>query len=146
VVAVVVIYANSVRGEQTLVGVRLFNNKIAFRNGDEITSGTIDGARSAGDVFMSVMQFLRVDVREALRTASVIPIFDTEDTGGVGTISGSEQWDEMVGLVNRIKAANGRVTVKATAREDIYSAGVTLSSLRFAVSKPAATASRNVLR
>lgn len=146
VVAVVRVYANSVKGQQTLVDVFPYNNKIGFRKGEEITSAVVDGSQSSGDVFISVMQLLRVNVREAVTAAHVIPIFDPEETGGVGTISGPEQWDELIDLVNRIKAENKPVTVRVTANEDIYSAGITLSSLRFAVAKPAASASGRVLR
>jgi hypothetical protein len=145
IVVVLLVKTNTVKGQQALVDISVYNNNLAFRKGDTISSAVVDGSQSAGSVFLSLIRLLRQDVRKSAEEAKVIPVFDPDDPG-VGTISGPDQWDELIDLVNSVKSANGLVVVRVVAEQDIYSAGpMTLSSLRFDI-KATSTISASSLR
>lgn len=135
-VVILRIKTNTVKGEPALVDISIYNNNLAFRKGDTISSAVVDGSQSAGSVFLSLIRLLRQDVRKSAEEAKVIPVFDPDDPG-VGTISGPDQWDELIDLVNAVKSKNALVVVRVLAEQDIYSAGpMTLSSLRFDIKAP----------
>ena len=142
VVVIVTALRNAVRGEQIPVGVSLYRNKLAFRKGESIASTTIDGSRSEARILNDLIGFFQRDVRQAALKADMIPVVDPDDPEAMfGTISGQQQLDEFMGVVNRIKDANGSVFVRVMAQQDIKVAErMSLANLDFVISRSSANA------
>ncbi|MDO8587487.1 MAG: DUF3084 domain-containing protein [Armatimonadota bacterium] len=142
VVVIVSSARNAVQGEQVPVVIRLYRNKLAFHKGDSIASTTIDGSRSEAHVLNDLIGFFQRDVRLAAIRADMIPVFDPDDPQAMfGTISGQQQMDEFLSVVNRIKENNGSVSVRVMAQQDIKVAErMSLANLDFVISRSSANA------
>ena len=119
VVALVVAVGNSVEGEQTLVLLQSYYNRLIYSGGQEVASVTIDGSAPRGEILGNLLLFLRQDVRSAAMSKKVIPEYDEDGQPSVGQIP----WDRVLEVVDRIKAAGKSVRVTALAANDTWSAG-----------------------
>ncbi len=119
---VVRVYArgNSFEGEQASIDCVAIANRLVFQAGDEVASTIIDGAESNGKIFSDLVVFLQTEVRSAAVYRGVVPTFDEDGVPSVGQIN---DWDQVFDLVLRIKAANKRMRVTATAARETWSAG-----------------------
>jgi len=113
-------WGNSFVGEQVIVDFWLNYNRLIYTEGAEVASTIIDGSFSRGQIFGQIIAFLRTDVRSAAIARDIIPEIDEEGQKTVGAIS---DWDEILDLVECIKASGKAVRVKAIAKRDIWSAG-----------------------
>lgn len=119
VVALVVAVGNSVEGEQTLVLLQSYYNRLIYSAGQEVASATVEGSAPRGQILGNLLLFLRRDVRSAAVSKKVIPEYDEDGQPSVGQIP----WDQLLEVVDRIKAAGKSVRVTALAANDTWSAG-----------------------
>jgi uncharacterized protein (DUF3084 family) len=115
----VVSVGNSVKGEQVLIEIVPNYNKLVYSAGEEITFTTIDGSAPRGQIFGSLILFLRNDVRTTAMRKGVIASYDDAGQPSVGQIA----WDQLFDLTDRIKTAGKPVHVSAVAAEETWSAG-----------------------
>lgn len=127
VVARIVSVGNSVEGEQAVIEFLLNYNLLVYSAGEEVARTVVDGQASQGEVLGQVIRFLRTEVRPAAMGRGIIPYYDKEqDQPSVGQISP----DDLLDIVDRVKAADRPVTLTAVARVDTWSAGPLELSLR----------------
>jgi len=120
VVARIISIGNSVEGEQALIDFVLNYNRLVYSSGQEVARAVINGRASQGQVLGQVVHFLRTEVRPAAIGKGIIPYYDKEqDQPTVGQISP----DQLLDIVDRVKAAGKQVTLIAIAKADTWSAG-----------------------
>ena len=119
VVARIYAISNAFEGEQTVVDCQPIANRLIYLANDEVASTEIDGSLPHGQIFSSLVVFLRNDVSSAARHEGLIPKY-TETGPSVGEI---DDWNEVVDLVLKIKSAGKKVTVKAVAARETWSVG-----------------------
>jgi hypothetical protein len=107
-----------VKGEQAMVNIMLYPNRLIYRAGSAVAETTIDGSLSRGQIFGSLVQFFKSKVRSAAVGRGVIPSTDDEGQLSVGQIPG----DTLFNLVDQIKDAGDRVLVRASVAKDTWSA------------------------
>lgn len=130
--AIVVI--NTLKGEKAATTLDFIWNDLAFSRGSRIASRTIDGGQSEGRILLSVMDFLKEDVRAGASKAGVVPIA-SPDPDDVATPISDVQLDDLMRLVNKIHSIGTPVEVRAVAQHDIYQAGpLDLNNIGFTIS------------
>jgi len=118
IVARVVSVGNSVEGEQAMIEFVPNYNRLVYSAGQEVAQTVIDGGASQGQILGQVITFLRAEVRPAAIGMGVIPHRDEEQQATVGQLSP----DQLLAIVDRVKAAGRPVRVKAIAKKDTWSA------------------------
>lgn len=122
------------KGETALVALQLNWNKMVYRRGDRIARCVIDGKQSEGRVLVSVLDFLRGEVRSSALTHEVA-LRGSLDAAGADEQISDEQLDHLIDLVQTIRSTGKRVELRALAQKDIYTSGpVNLDNIGFAVS------------
>lgn len=127
----VVASGNILENEQAVIEFRSYYNKVAFIRGETVarTKAPIDGSMSEGRILVDVVKFLQDEVREAASKAGVVPVANDEPQ------IKDEQLDELLALVERIRAVKGPVSIRAVAEKDIRRAGpIDLMNMSFTVS------------
>ena len=119
IVARVVSVGNSVEGEQAMIEFVPNYNRLVYSAGQEVAQTVIDGGASQGQILGQVITFLRAEVRPAAIGMGVIPHSDEEQQATVGQLSP----DQLLAIVDRVKAAGRRVRLTALAKVDTWSAG-----------------------
>lgn len=119
VVVCVVSVGNSVEGEQALVDLRPYYNRLVYTIGQEVASTVIDGAAPRGQILEDLVVFLRSGVRPAAIHRGIIPSYDEEGQPSIGEIP----WGQLFEVIDRVKAAGKRVRVRAEAADDTWAAG-----------------------
>lgn len=107
--------SNTVYGEPVLGNMRIFPNTHIYRQGQTIHLAIVDMVPNASQAEQTVMNFLQ-QVNDAAVKEGVLP---DPLQGTVGSISGTEFYE----AVNVAKRLNGKVTLVATAKQDVYAAG-----------------------
>lgn len=113
-------WKNSFEGEQVLVDCESNPDWLVYSKGDEVASTVMDGASSRGDILGKVILFLQKEVNPSAIRKGIIPIYEENDQASVGQI---DNWNRIFDLVDRIKATGKRVSVRAVAADDTWSAG-----------------------
>lgn len=119
VVVLAVAVDNTVEGEQALIDLVPYHNSRIYRAGEEVADTVIDGRQTRGQIFGSLVVFLRTEVRASAVARKIIPRLDAEGQPSVGAV---DDWDQVLDLVDRIKESNRPVRVRALARRDTWSA------------------------
>lgn len=110
---------NSFAGEQAVIDCKLYQNQLIYLKGEAVSSTTIDGSDSRGQIFENLIAFLKSEVRDTAEKKGVMPSYDEEGNPSVGQIA----WDEIFDLVDHIKTTGKSVRVKALAADETWSAG-----------------------
>jgi uncharacterized protein (DUF3084 family) len=119
VVALIFSVGNSIEAEQALVDIQLYHNQHVYSAGQEVASTVIDGSASRGEVFGQITSFLRSQVRPAAMEKGIIPASDEGGQPSVGQMSG----DQILDLVEQLKAVGKTMRIKALAADETWSAG-----------------------
>lgn len=106
---------NTIYGEPVIGQISLFPNHRIYTQGATIQMRVIDGGGNTQQVQEAVALFLH-QVNGAAVKQGMLP---DPIQGTVGTINNAEFYD----AVNKIKRYSGKVTITATAKTDIYTAG-----------------------
>jgi hypothetical protein len=106
----------------------MYINRQVYKASDVIAFTVIDGSTSDSEIFDSVIDFLRNDVRAAAVAAGMIPVSGQE--GSLGEVT----FQQMTRVVSQIRARGGPVKVSALASKNAKSAEPL--SLKFSLSKP----------
>jgi len=106
---------NTVYGEPILGHLGIFPNTHVYRQGQTIHMETVDLKTDGAQAEQIVMLFLE-KVNDAAVKQGVLP---DPLQGTVGSISGTEFYE----AVNAVKRSNGKITLVATAKDNIYAAG-----------------------
>ncbi|HOK53891.1 MAG TPA: DUF3084 domain-containing protein [Armatimonadota bacterium] len=142
VIVRLVVVKNTLRDEIAPVEINLYPNRLTFSQGQKIASRIIDGKLSEGRILLEVMDFLGQNVRMAAQSAGVQPVASPNPDEVDEPISGA-QLDEIMELVEMIRAGNKKVEVYARAEKDIYAAGpISLDNIEFIISEITTSASR----
>lgn len=119
VVARVISLSNNVEGDEpALVNVILNPSRLVYKAGDEVASINVDGTKSRGVIFGTLVGFFKTHVRPIAISKGVIPTTDDEGQLSVGQIPG----DMLIDLIDKIKAEGRSVSLKAVALKDTWSA------------------------
>ncbi len=130
----VVCERNTLAGEQAPVELRLYVNNVVYLKGEKITSGRIDGKMSEGRILLAVIDFLQKRVTEAALRSGIIPISNPDPRYNAGQ-NPQDQVEGLMAVVDRIKAANARVTVDVYAGKNVYAADpLNMNNMIFEVS------------
>ncbi|MBA3726645.1 MAG: DUF3084 domain-containing protein [Armatimonadetes bacterium] len=123
-------FYNYFSGEEKPVPVivDVFLNQKIFEAGDEIATTVVDGSLAEGEIWDSVIAFLRADVRSKAEAAGIIPVHGRE------TSLGEVTYDQMTGLVQQIRRRLRPSRVTAIAAKDTKKAEPLL--LKFKVANP----------
>lgn len=106
---------NTVYGEPVMGNMNVFPNTHVYRQGQTIHMAIVDMGTAGVQGEQTVMFFLQ-QVNDAAVKQGVLP---DPIQGTVGSITGTEFYD----AVNAAKRFGGKVTLVATAKDDIYAAG-----------------------
>ncbi len=106
---------NTVYGEPVIGQIAVFPSRLIYVQGEIIYSSTIEGGTKASQPEEIVMLFLQ-KVNAAAVEKGILP---DPIQGTVGAINGADFYD----AVNKLKRYNGKVMIKATAKNDIYTLG-----------------------
>lgn len=115
----VVVYSllNSFRGEFVAVDVRLFANPIVFRENEVLADTRIDGTDSEQQIFDQLSAFIRTRVRDRAMQGGMIAISGQDAAFGVVPP------EEIIRLVNTIRAYDRPVRVQALAKKETRASG-----------------------
>ena len=119
VVMQVLAFGNSVRGEQVLVRIKLFRDRVVLARGEVLAREDIDASASEEDVSRAVRAFLAGPVRRAATEADLIP--RVKATGD--PVFFEVDVDRLAALTARVRAMGGRVNLCALAARDTSSGG-----------------------
>ena len=117
----VVCERNTLAGEQVPVELRLYVNNVVYLKGEKITSGRIDGKMSEGRILLAVIDFLQKRVSESALRSGDNPGFQPRPPLQRRPKS-PRPGGRAMAVVDRIKAANARVTVDVYAGRNVYAA------------------------
>ncbi|SFL61727.1 DUF3084 domain-containing protein [Pelosinus propionicus] len=106
---------NTVYGEPVVGQIGIFPNRLIYAQEETIYMATIEGGSKAAHPEESVMAFLQ-KVNASAVEKGILP---DPIQGTVGAINGADFYD----AVNKVKRYSGKVTITATAKNDIYTAG-----------------------
>jgi uncharacterized protein (DUF3084 family) len=106
---------NTVYGEPVIGQIGLFPNHLIYGQDETIYMSTIETGSKAQPPEETVMAFLQ-KVNAAAVEKGILP---DPIQGTVGAINGADFYD----TVNKLKRYNGKVTITATAKTDIYTVG-----------------------
>ena len=106
---------NTVYGEPVMGDMHIFPNTHIYRQGQTIHLAIVDMMPSGIQAEQTIMNFLQ-QVNDAAVKEGVLP---DPLQGTVGSISGTEFYE----AVNTAKRLSGKVTLVATAKQDVYAAG-----------------------
>ncbi|MCL5102837.1 MAG: DUF3084 domain-containing protein [Armatimonadetes bacterium] len=131
----VVCARNTIAGEQVPVEFRLYLNNLIYPKGKFIANTKVDGRMSEARIILSVIDFLQKEVSQAALRAGIIPVANPDPRSTLGRDPGS-QFEQLMEVVNRIKAVNARVKLEAFSCDDIHAAGpLNMDNMRFSVTK-----------
>jgi uncharacterized protein (DUF3084 family) len=105
---------NALWGEQVPANFELVENKLVYREGEEIISSEISPGLTASQTEQEVMKTLRL-ARQAAREAGVLP----DPSGSLGSIPYSQIFD----VAKKIKGSTRKVNLKILAGKDIHAIG-----------------------
>jgi uncharacterized protein (DUF3084 family) len=106
---------NTVYGEPVIGHIAIFPSRLIYAEGATIHTSIVEGGPKAQHPEETVMSFLQ-KVNAAAVEKGVLP---DPIQGTVGAMNGADFYD----AVNRLKRYNGKVIIKATAKNDIYTVG-----------------------
>lgn len=106
---------NTVYGEPVIGQIAIFPNRLIYAQDQTIHMSIIEGGSKSRHPEESVMSFLQ-QVNAAAVEKGILP---DPIQGTVGAINGADFYD----TVNKLKRYSGKVTLTATAKNDIYTAG-----------------------
>ncbi len=107
--------SNTVYGEPVIGQIGIFPNRLIYAQNETIYMTIIEGGSKAKQPEESVMAFLQ-KVNASAVEKGILP---DPIQGTVGAINGADFYD----AVNKLKRYSGKVTITATAKNDIYTAG-----------------------
>ena len=128
----VVCARNTLSGEQVPVELRFYVNSRAYRSGELIASGRLDGRLSEGRILLAVMDFLQYQVGREAERAGIVPVAGGVSGGGQDQ---RVQVEALMTLVERIRQQESRVKVDVYAATDVYASGpLSMDKMRFEIS------------
>lgn len=106
---------NIILGESTIVEFDIHDNVRVFKKGDVVLRSDLEDYKDMKSHDFKVLQFLK-DVNRASTAKGVLP---DPITGNVGELDTREMMD----VIARVKALEGRCSLEAVAKKDVYTAG-----------------------
>jgi len=116
---------NAFAGEPVSLEVAIYPNPLIYRQGQVLAESRIDGNRDQSVIFTQVSEFLGTKVNERARQDKMLP------RSGADVQFGSLSPQEIIDLVQRVRAADRRVSLRAVVDSDTRAAD--LLHLRFAI-------------
>lgn len=118
----VVAAQNLIRGERLVIDFDIHDSRLIFSKGETIYKGNLDNYQSIKNYELRVLRFLK-DLNHYAQTKGVLP---DPITGNVGVLEGQE----LMGVIQKVKAFEGQCTLTVTASRDVYSQGPLVIDVR----------------
>jgi uncharacterized protein (DUF3084 family) len=112
---------NIILGEPAVVEFEIYDNKKIYSAGEEVASLNLEQFEDVKSDELKVLRFLK-DVNHQARDKGVLP---DPITGNIGSLSGQELMD----VIQKVKNLDGRCTLHAYAKKDVYTEGPVVISV-----------------
>ncbi|RYG35182.1 DUF3084 domain-containing protein [bacterium] len=103
---------NAFAGEPVSLEVSIFPNPLVYRQGQVVAEAKVDGKKELDDIFRQVQGQLADRLNERVRKDQMIP------KAGLGSGYGTLEPEEIFDIVNRVRKADRKVTLRAIAEVD----------------------------
>ena len=117
---------NTHPGEPVRVDFELFRNQLVFRRGDQLAQAVVDGRLPEPTLMGALVALLRDQVGAQGRAHNIMPRRAAEGTEVFGTPRGAVgemSYDELFGVIERVRQIDGPAEVTAVAASDTWTIG-----------------------
>jgi uncharacterized protein (DUF3084 family) len=108
---------NAFAEEFVPIQVRIYENKLVYRQGQELAETRIEGGRSSEQILADIDQFVQNQIKPKAQSDQIIPVAGSAES--FGRVSP----DQIMEIVNQIRRTNRPVRLVAFAKSDTRAAG-----------------------
>lgn len=132
----VVCAVNTLPDEQVPVELKLYINKQVYAKGDKIAETKLDGHLSEGRILLALVDFMQKDVAKSALDAGIVPVSNLNNRRLSFNENPTEQIDQLMSAVERIKSINAPVNITVFADAAVYASDtLNMDNMRLSINK-----------